>query len=121
MFCFFSKEDLKPGKYIITHDYKGRDVQSRNGISKYSDKANLYSKGMEVHIVDLVHHKPDKRIRGQIKDSEDWISLQNTENGYMWAEPCITVIIFFSLKVFWEIFLKITKNWRYFFFLRIWG
>ena len=33
-----------------------------------------------------MNHKPDKRIRGQIKGSWDWISLQNTENGYMWAE-----------------------------------
>jgi len=50
-----------------------------------SKKTRNILKGEIIKIVKIIEIKKDRRIRGQT-DKGDWISLKDTQKGYVWVE-----------------------------------
>jgi hypothetical protein len=55
--------------------------------SRSSEKVASYPHQEILEIIKICHFISEKRIRGQIKHSLDWVSIKNTETNYMWMEP----------------------------------
>ena len=82
------ENSLKPGKYIVTGE---QGVHSTVDFSMNSDNVTLHSKNTVLEIIKIKHIATEKRIRGQIKKSLDWVSMKNTKNGYMWMTLVATI------------------------------
>ena len=40
-----------------------------------------------VDITEIIENTKEKRVRGKIANSEEWISIQHSVKGYLWLEP----------------------------------
>ena len=70
-----------PGVYLLASDV---DVSESSGRS--SQKLGRLLAGEEVHVLEVVHHKAEKRVRGRVAAKySGWISLMDTAEGYRWA------------------------------------
>ena len=72
---------LNPGKYIVTGE---QGVHSTVDVSMNSENVTLYPKNTVLEIIKIKHIAAEKRIRGQIKESLNWVSMKNTKSGYTW-------------------------------------
>jgi len=70
-----------PGVYLLASDV---DVSESSGRS--SQKLGRLLAGEEVHVLEVVHRKAEKRVRGRVAAKySGWISLMDTAEGYRWA------------------------------------
>ena len=80
---------LQPGRYVITAE---QGVCSRLTPSKNSEKvkdSSEYPQHTTLALIKIQNVLSEERIRGQIKDSLDWVSIKNTSDGYMWMKPIL--------------------------------
>ena len=77
----FIENLLNPGKYIVTGE---QGVHSTVNVSMNSENVTLYPKNTVLEIIKIKHIATEKRIRGQIKESLNWVSMKNTKSGYTW-------------------------------------
>jgi len=70
-------------EYIVHHS----EVQSTSTESIESEKLEIYKQGTILKIIKIITNPTEYRIRGQIKDSLNWVSIQNLDNGYFWMKP----------------------------------
>jgi len=71
----------KPGLYhVITKN----GAQSNVGVSTKSEKKNFYPCKSFLEIINTEYISSENRIRGQINNSLDWISIKDIETGYEW-------------------------------------
>ena len=75
------ENSLNPGKYIVTGE---QGVHSTVHLSMNTKNVILYPQNTVLEIIKIKHIATEKRIRGQIKKSLNWVSMKNTRNGYMW-------------------------------------
>lgn len=71
-----------PGVYLLASD-----VDVSEALARSSQKLGRLLAGEEVHILEVVHRKAEKRVRGRVaaKGYSGWISLMDTSEGYRWA------------------------------------
>ncbi|CAE7634710.1 unnamed protein product [Symbiodinium necroappetens] len=71
-----------PGVYLLASD-----VDVSEALARSSQKLGRLLAGEEVHILEVVHRKAEKRVRGRVaaKGYSGWISLMDMSEGYRWA------------------------------------
>ena len=67
-----------PGAYLLASDVDVYEAPARGSL-----KMGRLPAGEEVHVLEVVHRKAEKRIRGRVAGG--WISLLDTSEGYRWA------------------------------------
>ena len=67
-----------PGAYLLASDVDVSEAPARG-----SQKVGRLSAGEEVYVLEVVHRKGEKRVRGRVANG--WISLLDTSEGYRWA------------------------------------
>ena len=70
-----------PGIYDVL---KSPDVTVGPILERDSDKQRMLDEGDCVHVVEVRLLPEEQRIRGRLSDG-GWISMKNTESGYMWV------------------------------------
>ena len=101
-FCFSSQATLQldgPGAYLLASDVDVFEAPARS-----SRKVGRLPAGEEVYVLEVVHRKAEKRIRGRVAldGAYGWISLLDTSEGYRWAHRQLGATnewIGFGLKV----------------------
>jgi hypothetical protein len=85
-FAWAQPEAAEPlGKYRVVHH--GTMVGgAAKPDSKKQEATRELAKGHVVDIVEIRILEKEKRIRGRLATG-GWVSLSNTENGYVWAQP----------------------------------
>ena len=87
---FFEK--YFPGYYKLLHDCNS---SSKCMLSKTDIKnqiVNSYKKNQKLEIIEIIETSEINRIRGKVCETNDWISLKNTEDGFVWVEKCDVII-----------------------------
>ncbi|CAE6936500.1 unnamed protein product [Symbiodinium natans] len=71
-----------PGAYLLASDVDVFEAPARS-----SRKVGRLPAGEEVYVLEVVHRKAEKRIRGRVAldGAYGWISLLDTSEGYRWA------------------------------------
>ena len=75
------ENSLNTGKYIVTGEH---GVDSTVDVSMNSENVAWHPKNTVFEIIKIKHIAAEKRIRGQIKESLNWVSMKNTKSGYTW-------------------------------------
>ena len=47
----------------------------------------MYPQHATLDLIKIQNVASEQRVRGQVKDSHDWVSLKNTNDGFMWMQP----------------------------------
>ena len=84
---FFFEKSFKPGKYLVNI----RGTTSTLYSSTKSGNKTKFGKDTILELIKIKNITSEHRIRGQIKDSLDWVSIKNTKNGYIWMKPMAQV------------------------------
>eukprot|EP01062_Namystynia_karyoxenos_P067480 TRINITY_DN6144_c0_g2_i1.p1 TRINITY_DN6144_c0_g2~~TRINITY_DN6144_c0_g2_i1.p1 ORF type:complete len:2681 (+),score=723.60 TRINITY_DN6144_c0_g2_i1:101-8143(+) len=79
--------DWPTGNYMTVND--GDTAVSRFAEIDWSGASDIgqLESGRMVEVVEVRSVEQDKRIRARIRSPEGWISLTDTESGYVWALP----------------------------------
>merc|ERR1711988_389563 len=75
------REDDRPGTYTILH----HTVMTK-GESRKSDSTVELQTGAQVTVVEVKLMSAERLLRARIADPPGWISLENLDTGYRWAE-----------------------------------
>ena len=86
--CFVCIEwQVNPGLYVVTE--KG-GISSTSNSSRNSENVAKYPEDTILEIIKI--ENIEQQVRGQIKDSLDWVSIKDTSDGEEWMKPksCVT-------------------------------
>merc|ERR1712226_1141930 len=79
----YPEPEFLPGTYAIVQTAQERTTVERN--NRHGKDMKLYSPGDVVEIIQVKEILREKRIRGQIKETLNWISLKHTKHGKSWV------------------------------------
>lgn len=70
------------GKYIVVDKAQGRLTSSVK-----SGKTQMYPVDEILQIVEIESNFSQHRIRGQVAETLDWVSIMDTSDSFMWLKP----------------------------------
>lgn len=75
------------GLYTVTSDV----AVVTSSVSGESEKVGKLFKGAKITVVEVVQPHGDSRIRARIQEPAGWMSLENTSNGFRWADKADSI------------------------------
>jgi hypothetical protein len=81
--CFVCIEvQVNPGLYVVTEQ---GGISSTSNSSRNSENVAKYPEDTILEIIKI--ENIEQQVRGQIKDSLDWVSIKDTSDGEEWMKP----------------------------------
>jgi hypothetical protein len=71
-------------KFVVTAE---KGTQSTSKPSMNSKEVKLYPQNTILKVIQIQTISSEQRIRGQIQDSLDWVSIKDTSDEFMWMKP----------------------------------
>ena len=82
-----------PGIYVVKSEL---GLHVTKNIDRYSDFIETLPFNTEIEIQKVQKNPAENRIRGQLTNGH-WVSIESTNNGYIWTIPRDYDVIFFKL------------------------
>ena len=90
IYVFFIERQFIPGRYIVSCD---KGAQSTKEPSTSSKRVKSYPWQTQLDLINIQNVVKENRLRGQIKDSLDWVSIQDTSDGFLWMKPIASISV----------------------------